>query len=485
MLDQKLLQIIERLKSEKPYLFKDTELYPNVNEEYIGLVKNDFPEYDQNQEIPLLFYKDLEVAGYENNWLCLTNKRLYYKISYFPPVLIAMDCIPLRKIHSFKMRTIWVSHTLYINGQKTGNITQTYHAAKFIKKYIQTILDNVEDNDAEAVEDKPYVINYYPEKDWRHLENASLFPLVHEYFTEHNQAGRRWGFAHFYTNPFIKPESMEYVRKVYADYDPEEEIPLLFVENGTKITFTKTDKDLTSGIVITNKYIYYKLQPTAAMATKDAEVNKMALSGLKSFTIKSRFFGWVYINGKKGLTNAFDILDSRGARVFEKLMNLIIAEIKKNTMKETSGATPVLDQKLSRVIKQLQSNKTFFRNTILYTDIGKETTGMVKNNFPEYEPDNEVPLLFSKGNAETVNARWIFITDQRLYYRLGRYPAVLTSSGCVKLTKIKSFKIRNWLVINDIYLNGVKIGRLNSFYKDAMFLKKAFKLILKNLEPEK
>ncbi|MDR1616541.1 MAG: hypothetical protein LBR98_05965 [Syntrophomonadaceae bacterium] len=145
----------------------------------------------------------------------------------------------------------------------------------------------------------------------------------------------------------------------------------------------------------------------------------------------------------------------------------------------------MLNQKLPQIIERLKSEKPYLRDTELYPNVSEEYIGLVKNDFPEYEPDNEAPLLFSKGNAETGNARWIFITDQRLYYRLGRYPAVLTSSGCVKLTKIKSFKIRNWLVINYVYLNGVKIGRLNSFYKDAMFLKKAFKLILKNLEPEK
>jgi hypothetical protein len=79
---------------------------------------------------------------------------------------------------------------------------------------------------------------------------------------------------------------------VYADYDPEEEIPLLFAENGTT-TIRKTDKDLTGGIVITNKYIYYKLNPTLY---KEAKANKIALSNLRSFKIKLRFFGWVYIN---------------------------------------------------------------------------------------------------------------------------------------------------------------------------------------------
>jgi hypothetical protein len=96
------------------------------------------------------------------------------------------------------------------------------------------------------------------------------------------------------------------------------------VENGTT-TIRKIDKDLTSGIVITNKYIYYKLNPTSY---KYGEATKMALSSLRSFKIKLRFFGWVYINNKKGMTTAFDILFSRGVRVFEKLMNIIIEEMK-------------------------------------------------------------------------------------------------------------------------------------------------------------
>jgi hypothetical protein len=326
MLEQKLLQAIERVKSRKPYL-RYTELYPSVSEEYLELVQNDFPEYDKSKEIPLLFFNHADTAKYERTWICLTDQRLYYKIPFFPPILIAMDCIPLRKIQSFRMRSLWLSHTLYINGQKTGNIILLHQEMKFIKKYIRAVLDNVDSSDTDTIEDQPYVINYYPEAEWQQLENAWLFPLVHEYFSEHNQAGRRWGFAHFYTNPFIRPEGMEQARKVYADYDPEEEIPLLFVENGTTTTFVKTDEDLTGGIVITNKYIYYKLIPNTGY--KDAKANKIALSSLQSFKIKFRFFSWVYINNKKGITTAFGLIPSRkrAARVFEKLMNIIVFQL--------------------------------------------------------------------------------------------------------------------------------------------------------------
>jgi hypothetical protein len=57
----------------------------------------------------------------------------------------------------------------------------------------------------------------------------------------------------------------------------------------------------------------------------------MALSSLQSFKIKLRLSGWVYLNGKKGSTTMFGFSPSskRGARVFEKLMNIIIEEMKK------------------------------------------------------------------------------------------------------------------------------------------------------------
>jgi hypothetical protein len=204
MLSKKLLQALERVKSRKPYL-RDTELYPNVSEESLELLRNDFPEYDKSKEIPLLFFKNTDTGRYERTWFCLTDQRLYYKIHFFPSILTAMDCIPLRKIQSFRMRILWLSHTLYINGQKTGNIVLLRQEMKFIKKYIQAVLDNADSSDTETIEDKPYVIDYYPEEDWRQSENAWLFPLVHEYLREHNRAGRRWGFSDFSANPFINP----------------------------------------------------------------------------------------------------------------------------------------------------------------------------------------------------------------------------------------------------------------------------------------
>jgi len=112
----------------------------------------------------------------------------------------------------------------------------------FLKKIIKIIFNNYESK-SDIIEDSPR-INFYPPSEWQSLKNAELFSLVNDYFTKYNKCGRLWGFRYFFTHPFIKPESMDLAIQKYADYDPKEEVPLLFVNN---LGFR------TTGIVITNK----------------------------------------------------------------------------------------------------------------------------------------------------------------------------------------------------------------------------------------
>jgi len=313
----KLLKALKELDGTKPFL-KQTLVYPYIDEKSISLIKNDFPEYNPIEEIPLLFCKGYS-EDYELRWLFISNKRFYYRIAITPPVLTSLDCISLQRIYSLRIRCRWVLNYIELNGIKLGTIViSSIRETLFLKSIIKIILKYSDSTEPDVMPDIPK-INYFPPDEWQHLQNAVIFPLVNDYFSKHNIGGRLWGFYFFYTHPFIKQEKMALARQEYADYDPAEEIPFLFIENAGNTT---------AGIVITNKYIYYNLSPSIM---KKEEKNKIALDKLNSFNVKTRLHGWIFINDqRKGLTNAFDFLDRKASRVFQELINLIIEEVHKN-----------------------------------------------------------------------------------------------------------------------------------------------------------
>ncbi|MDD4440021.1 MAG: hypothetical protein PHS04_18605 [Tissierellia bacterium] len=79
--------------------------------------------------------------------------------------------------------------------------------------------------------------------------------------------------------------------------------------------------------MITNKYVYFKLQKSYSV--KNFVLGKIPLSEIKSFHIKSRYSGWMIINGQKKfmLTN-FTFLDKRDAKALEELMQRFIDELR-------------------------------------------------------------------------------------------------------------------------------------------------------------
>jgi len=315
MTNDELLKTIRDLQRRNP-TYKQTTVYPHISEDSLDLVKSDFPEYNPLEEIPLVFCQGY-TEGYQLRWVFISNKRLYYRISYFPPILTALDSVPLQKIQSLKIHFRWVEVIIELNRETIGTfIISSIRETLFLKKTINVILDNYESN-TDIIEE-PAKINYYPPGEWQSLDNANLFPLVNDYFMKNNKGGRLWGFCHFFTHPYIKSEKINLAREAYADYDPEQEIPLLYVDNlGLR----------TAGIVLTNKYVYYCLKPSM---TKREEKGKLSLDKLYSFKIKSRIWGWIFINNQQiGMTNAFYFLDRIAARAFQDLVNLIIQEAKK------------------------------------------------------------------------------------------------------------------------------------------------------------
>jgi|GEM_PF-1731732 len=301
----------------KPFL-KQTLLYPNITEEAINFVTNDFSEFTSMNEIPLIFCQG-STEQYEVRWFLLTNKYLYYRIAAFPPIITALDCIAVNTIMSLKIRFKWMVVFLEINNKVLGTLViSSVREILLLKKIIKAVLDHIDTSEVEteSLPNSLTRINYFPKSEWHCLQNASLFSLVDNYFSKHNQGGRLWGFCDFAANPFIKQEKIEMARQEYADYNPHEEIPILFVENPTKNP---------SGIVITNKCLYYNLTPSPF---KKWGKGKQSLKNITSFEVKPRFFGWIYINGKRiGMTNNLNIFDKKCAKVFKDIVNLIIKEL--------------------------------------------------------------------------------------------------------------------------------------------------------------
>lgn len=314
--EKNLLKAIRQLNIDKSFL-KQTMVYPNISMDSIDLVRNDFPEFDPTKEIPLLFCKGYW-EDYDTRWLFISSRRLYYRVAYSPSVLTALDCITLERVQSFKLHTFWVQNSVELNGTKIGKIIiSSVKETHFLNRVIKVILSYFDTTELRILNESPQ-LSYFPACEWQHLENASLFKLVNDYFSEHNHGGRLWGFYDFYTHPFIKPEKMELAIEVYADYNPDEEVPLLFVE--------EADPRI-AGMVITNKGVYYNLWPSLGQPPKKG---KLTLDKLTSFKVKSKIWGYIYINRqRRGMTTAFDFLDREAGRVFERLMNLIIEEVHK------------------------------------------------------------------------------------------------------------------------------------------------------------
>jgi len=312
MISEKMLLAINQLNNNKPNLTR-TQLYPNIDKQSLDLVKIDFPEVDFLDETPLLL--SMRLSGVNDlRWIFVSDKRIYYRLFSFPSIMTALDCIALNKTESFKIKIRWVYNHIELNNKVIGNIViGSIIENIFVEKAIKAIIANCDRN--EIINEAPR-LEYFPNEEWKHLDNAAVFTIIDDYFSNNNQGGRLWGFYDFKTNPFIDQEKIDQARKVYADYNPIEEIPVLFVDDLMPEP---------SGIMITNKYIYYKLMP--ALFRKYV-TGKIQLNKVNSFRIKPRFFGLIYVNGQRlGTINALNFA-SKSVQVFEDLVNLMIKEVK-------------------------------------------------------------------------------------------------------------------------------------------------------------
>ncbi len=275
---------------------KQTTLYPDINEEQLCLVREVFSEYNPAEEIPLIFYLDGPNWDDTVRWFMLSNKRFYCKMFYYTHSFNVVDCLPLSGINSLVIKkNIIFDNTIKINGHKIGSlILYSRREASYLNEIIGLILNKVEKEDILDVSICNYERDYLP-VGWENLENAQLFKIARDYFSRTNLGRRNWGFEGFYYGPFIPKDILERARRIYADYDSEQEVCIFLVDNTFVGNFGSIEP---SGFVITNKYLYYKL--SQSLVGKYI-INRISLNDIKRIKIKCRFTGWFIINNNKPL----------------------------------------------------------------------------------------------------------------------------------------------------------------------------------------
>lgn len=299
---------------------KQIILYPNIGSGLLSEVSQYFPEFDSNIETPLLFYIDGKNDDSKPKWLMLSNARLYYSILYYPDDFNVLNTIPLRNIYSLKIKhNKWIQDTyIELNSKKVGSLeNRDKYEANILEQLINSVLNYCKENGI-LVEDKPQKLCE------ENLENAELFSIAKKYFDEVNPGGRLWAFQSFYYGSFIPAEGLDKARQEYADFDLDKEKPIIYYDNSWVGKLGSIDS---SGFVLTNKYLYYKLYKS--IKDKKFSIGRIPLSKIKKFHIKSKFFGWMILNGgriKFKLTR-FSWIDKKEAKIFEVFMQKIIQEL--------------------------------------------------------------------------------------------------------------------------------------------------------------
>ena len=204
-----------------------------------------------------------------------------------------------------------------INGKKYYSIeVKRKKEAKILSEFINSVID---------LTDRTEKIDS-PGEPTEKLENAALLTIAKEYFDEENRGGLVWGFECFYYGPFIPNNKLEIARADYANYDDQREKAIIYIDNSWVGRIGHVEP---SGLIITNKYLYYKLYKS--YKDKKFSIGKIPLIDIKSFQIKIRFFSWIVINKGKVTfqMTRFTRLDKWDIRVLEGLMLRFIQHLNK------------------------------------------------------------------------------------------------------------------------------------------------------------
>lgn len=320
MRNDQMISLVKQYQNDHHH-FNQITFYSDIGEELLSQVNETFPEFDRNSEIPLLFYIDANEYYKMPRWFMLSDSRLYFSMYYYPYHFRVIDVIPLNKINNFEIITHKWPRDSYVklNNRKYYSIRiNEKWERKMLSEFINSVLGLAERNEIEEIEPQ--------EKSTDNLENAALFSIAEEFFKEENRGGRAWGFECFYYGPFIPVDKLEKAREDYAKYDDQKERAIIYVDNswvGRIIGHIGS-----SGFIITNKYLYYKLDKS--YKDKKFSIGKIALADIKTFNIKSKFSGWMIINsGKKYrfMLTQFTWWDTRDSRALERFMQKLIQEL--------------------------------------------------------------------------------------------------------------------------------------------------------------
>lgn len=315
MRSDQVISLVKQYKNNHHQL-NQIAFHSHIDEELLNQVSEAFPEYDREAESPLLFYVDANEYYQMPKWIMLTETRLYYSMYYYPYQFRVIDSIALNRINSFEIITRkWPRDSFVrINDKKYYSIeVKRKKEAKILSEFINSVIDLADRTVIEEIDSLG--------ESTENLENVALFTIAKEYFYEENRGGRVWGFECFYYGPFIPEEKLEIAREEYANYDDQREKAIIYIDNSWVGRIGHVDP---SGLIITNKYLYYKLKKK--FKDKKFSIGKILLKDIKTFQIKIRFFSWIVINKGK-ITfkmTQFTRLNKWDIRVLEGLMQKFI-----------------------------------------------------------------------------------------------------------------------------------------------------------------
>lgn len=290
-----LTELVEKYNRHKTSTIRQTIIYPDVSNEDLSRIIDLFPEeYDHEAEVPLLFYLDGPNWDDTIRWFMLSNKKLYCKLFYYTHAFNVVDCWALSGIEKIEIKKNYILDNRFIvNGHKIGSlILFSKREASYLNNVIELMLNNNDKEEITDVSSCTYEKNYLP-KGWEDLSNAQLFIIARNYFSRKNLARRAWGFEDFHYGPFIPTTTLERARNTYADYNSEDEVCILLVDNTFIGTYGSIEP---SGFVVTNKYLYYKLHHSLI---GKYTINKILLSDIKRIRVKTGFKGSLFINNNK------------------------------------------------------------------------------------------------------------------------------------------------------------------------------------------
>lgn len=290
-----------------------------IPHEYLQRVMKIFPEFNPDNEKPILFFVDGIRGNSENRWLFVSNSSIYIRLKFSPYNIIVLDCIPLRLVTSFEIIYKMDSY-IKINGNKVSSIVITSRKeARFINSIVNLLMKNNSNH--------PPLTNYYPKQmENTELENHHVLQLAEEFFYEHNLGRRLWGFKAFFYGRFIPEDKLNAARNTYAKYDDKHEKAIILISDDLA--------DISpAGFVLTNTKLYYCL---AKSYRGGYYIGEIKLSQIQEFKIKPRITcSYIEINRKLNLQiGPLNILTKRESELLEELVNLIIQSISKEKIEE-------------------------------------------------------------------------------------------------------------------------------------------------------